>query len=227
MGAGRTKRSPLDVRQLQRVRRTPRAHPPGLLGQHSTVQMAQLSLLPDVPVKLAGDGRGASTRRWPALALSMRQRGEAPGFPSNRGDFLIADSCDFAGSSVYRTPVHFVPRAFTGDPGHGAPDAPRRGWGQAGPARFSWPWGRRRLSAQGRTWRVPVPGSWPVRGCPAVTAGLDAEGRPGILARRVPRPQRGSPLFKVSGGEAASCWLWAAQRPARSHAASFPASARS
>ena len=34
MGAGRTKRSPRDVRQLQRVRRTPRAHPPGLLGQH-------------------------------------------------------------------------------------------------------------------------------------------------------------------------------------------------
>ena len=41
-------------------------------------QMARLSLLPDVPVKLAGDGRGASTRRWSALALSMRQRGEAP-----------------------------------------------------------------------------------------------------------------------------------------------------
>jgi hypothetical protein len=35
-------------------------------------------LLPDVPVKLAGDGNGASTRRWSALALSMRQRGEAP-----------------------------------------------------------------------------------------------------------------------------------------------------
>jgi len=34
-------------------------------------------LLPDVPVKLAGDGNGASTRRWSALALSMRQRGES------------------------------------------------------------------------------------------------------------------------------------------------------
>jgi hypothetical protein len=34
-------------------------------------------LLPDVPVKLAGDGNGASTRRWSARALSMRQRGEA------------------------------------------------------------------------------------------------------------------------------------------------------
>jgi len=41
-------------------------------------QMAQLSLLPDVPVKLAGDGRGASTRRRSAVALLMRQRGEAP-----------------------------------------------------------------------------------------------------------------------------------------------------
>jgi hypothetical protein len=30
------------------------------------------------------------------------------GFPSNRGDFLIADSCNFAASSEYRTPVHFV-----------------------------------------------------------------------------------------------------------------------
>ena len=40
--------------------------------------MAQLSLLPDVPVKLAGDGRGASTRRWSALVLLMRQGGEAP-----------------------------------------------------------------------------------------------------------------------------------------------------
>jgi len=31
------------------------------------------------------------------------------GFPSNRGGFLIADSCNFAVSSDYRTPVHFVP----------------------------------------------------------------------------------------------------------------------
>jgi hypothetical protein len=38
----------------------------------------------------------------------------APGFPSNRGDFLIADSCNFASSSYYRTPVHFVSPAFAG-----------------------------------------------------------------------------------------------------------------
>ena len=35
-------------------------------------------------------------------------RAAASGFPSNRGDFLIADSCNFAASSDYRTPVHFV-----------------------------------------------------------------------------------------------------------------------
>jgi len=40
-----------------------------------------------------------------------------PGFPSNRGDFLIADSCNFAASSDYRTPVHFVPWAFAGTRG--------------------------------------------------------------------------------------------------------------
>jgi len=34
-------------------------------------------------------------------------------------------------------------------------------------------------------------------------------------------------LSKVSGGKAASFWVWAAQRPAPGHAASFPASARS
>lgn len=64
-----------------------------------------------------------------------------------------------------------------------------------------------------------------VRGCPGVTAGLDAEGRPRILARRVPRPgprqHRG-----VSGGEAASFSVWAAQRPAavtRPPSAALPA----
>jgi hypothetical protein len=38
-----------------------------------------------------------------------------PGFPSNRGDFLIAGSCNFAVSSGYRTPVHFVaaPNGYT------------------------------------------------------------------------------------------------------------------
>jgi hypothetical protein len=173
------------------------------------------------PASAAYSETGRSVRSTPSF------RKIDAGFPSNRGDFLIADSCNFAVSSDYRTPVHLVLRAFTGDPGRRAPDAPRRGSGQAGPARFSCPWGRRRLSAQGRAWRVRVPGSWTVRGCPAVTAGLDAEGRPRILARRVPRPQRGSPVLKVSGGEAASFWSWAAQRPARPHAASFPARDRS
>ena len=35
-------------------------------------------------------------------------RGLASGFPSNRGDFLIAGSCNFVASADYRTPVHFV-----------------------------------------------------------------------------------------------------------------------
>jgi hypothetical protein len=70
-----------------------------------------------------------------------------------------------------------------------------------------------------------VPGSCIVRGCPGVTAGLDAEGRPRIVARRVPRPgprqHRG-----VSGGEAASFSVWAEQRPAavtRPPSAALPA----
>src|SRR5438128_2042225 len=56
---------------------------------------------------------------------------ETSGFPSNRGDFLIADSCNFAAFSDYRTPVHFAALAFagTGGPvvtGRAAP------WGGAG-----------------------------------------------------------------------------------------------
>ncbi|MGH3123169.1 MAG: class I tRNA ligase family protein, partial [Streptosporangiaceae bacterium] len=38
----------------------------------------------------------------------------SPGFPSNRGDFLITVSCNFASSSDYRTPVHFVSLAPAG-----------------------------------------------------------------------------------------------------------------
>jgi hypothetical protein len=55
-----------------------------------------------------------------------------PGFPSNRGDFLIADSCNFTASSDYRTPVHFVPLAFVCVSGQGNPDAPRPGRGRLG-----------------------------------------------------------------------------------------------
>jgi len=52
------------------------------------------------------------------------------GFPSNRGGFLIADSCNFAASSEYRTPVHFVPwRSFV-CPGRGI--RTRRALGGAG-----------------------------------------------------------------------------------------------
>ena len=40
--------------------------------------VAQLWLLPDVLVRLAGDGGGAPAPRWSAQALSTRQRGEGP-----------------------------------------------------------------------------------------------------------------------------------------------------
>jgi len=69
-------------------------------------------------------------RQLPPAPPAKRSR--HPGFPSNRGDFLIADSCNFAASSDYRTPVHSVPwRSFAS--GQGDPDAPRpwagAGWG--------------------------------------------------------------------------------------------------
>ena len=135
--------------------------------------------------------RSARRSRWgdrPPMPM-------APGFPSNHGGFLDSSwpvRVIFAVSSGYRTPVHFVPwRPLVRGP-RWSPDAPRAGLGQAGACRFSCPGGRRRLSAQGRASRVPVPGSWTVRGRPAGTAGLDAEGRPRTLARHVPRPQRGS-----------------------------------
>src|SRR6266700_968034 len=60
--------------------------------------------------------RGAATGALYATVESARSpvhqycpacgRDAHPGFPSNRGDFLIADSCNFAASSDYRTPVH-------------------------------------------------------------------------------------------------------------------------
>jgi len=46
-------------------------------------------------------------------AMQEQQVNEA-GFPSNRGDFLITVSCNFASSSYYRTPVHFVSLAPAG-----------------------------------------------------------------------------------------------------------------
>ena len=80
------------------------------------------------------------------------------GFPSKRGHFLIADSCNFAASSDYRTPVHFVPwRPFVRR-ARGSPDAPRPGRGQAGACPYFLP--------EGPQWS---PGSRPARR--AVAAG--------------------------------------------------------
>jgi hypothetical protein len=63
----------------RRGRRTPRARPPGAAGSAFVhAEMTQLWLLPDVLVRLAGDGGGAPARPWSAQALSTRQRGEGP-----------------------------------------------------------------------------------------------------------------------------------------------------
>ena len=68
------------------------------------------------------------------------------GIPSNRENYhnLIADSCNFTISSDYRTSVHFVFRACTWvAPGRRGAGRTALWVGQAGPARFSCPWGRR------------------------------------------------------------------------------------
>ena len=150
--------------------------------------------------------------------VDHRQDRAGTGFPSNRGDFLIAHSCNFAASCDYRTPVHLVawrPLVCGGPVVTGCAASP--GEGQAGPARVSCLRGRRGLRGPGR----------PQAAAQRCAAAWRPEGRPRTLARRVPRPGRGSPMVKVSGGEAVSFWVWAAQRPARLHAASFPASDRS
>jgi len=130
------------------------------------------------------------------VKVKVFRLGEAA-IPSKCGHLRIVDSCNFAHLSDYRTPVHLCRPGVAwcaGSGGHRTRRAPG-GAGWACPL-FLPPWGRRRLSAQGQASRVRVPGSLTVRGCPAVTAGLDVEGRPRTLARRVPRPERGSLVIK-------------------------------
>src|SRR6516165_1649845 len=72
----------------------------------------------------------------PVPLPSCVSSGNPAGFPPNRGGFLIADSYNFAVSSEYRTPVHFVPWRSSVFPGQGL--RTRRalggaGWGLAGP----------------------------------------------------------------------------------------------
>ena len=148
---------------------------------------------------------------WPRFGL--------PGFPSNRGDFLIAGSCNFAASSDYRTPVQSVPRHSLVRRGHGGHRTRHaRGW--AG-------WACPYFLPGGPQWS---PGSRPARRAVAVGDAPQPGGRRGgpvPLRGASPSPGAAAELSKVSGGKAASFWVWAAQRPAPGHAASFPASARS
>src|SRR5438445_10146637 len=101
-----------------------------------------------------------------------------------------------------------VRRARTG--GRAAPGA-----GQAGACPYFLPEGPQRS-----------PGSGPAAGRrAAVRSSLDAGGAaPYPRAARPPAGSAAALLVKASGGEAASFGVWAAQRPARGHAASFPAS---
>jgi hypothetical protein len=73
-----------------------------------------------------------------------------PAIPWKRGHFPLADSCNFASSSEYRTPVHLWFLASACAPGAGSPDAPRPGRGRPGPARVSCRRGRSGLRGQGR-----------------------------------------------------------------------------
>jgi len=105
----------------------------------------------------------------------------------------------------------------------------RRALGRAGwcLARTSCLRGRRGLRGQGclRAYVCRAAGRFAVALRPQT--GLTPEGRPRTSRGASPGLERGSPMVKDSGGEAASFWSWAAQRPARGHAGSFPASDRS
>jgi Adenylate and Guanylate cyclase catalytic domain len=94
-----------------------------LAGHHALVRSA-----------LAGHGgREVDTQGDAFFAVFSSPRAcvaAAAGFPSNRGDFPIADSCNFAASSDYRTPVHFVPWRSSVCPGRGI--RTRRALGGAG-----------------------------------------------------------------------------------------------
>ena len=76
----------------------------GHCGDAAEALRLSSKLLPDQERVLGPRHRDTSATR-----NSIASFREGAGFPSNRGDFLIADSCNFAASSDYRTPVHSVP----------------------------------------------------------------------------------------------------------------------
>ena len=134
--------------------------------------------------------------------------------PWKCGHFPLVDSCNFGPFLTIERQFTFIDLAPAGTRIRWSPDAPRAGRGRLGLPAFPGPGaaGGSALKAGLGVYMCQAAGRFAVvlRSQP----GLDAEGRPRILARRVPRPQRGSPFLKVSGGEAASFLPGAAQRPA-------------
>lgn len=169
---------------------------PGHLGE--LTQFVPFELVDDVLERPGFRGDSVSPacrscvpvgRSRPTLVIRCRSGAGCQGAALSPSGYRIR--VIFAPPSDYRTPVHVVPWRPLG----GATvvtDAPRPGPGQAWACPLFLPLGPPEAQRQGRAWRVHVPGSLTVRGCPAVTAGLDAEGRSRTLARRVPQPGRGS-----------------------------------
>ena len=156
------------------------------------------------------DGR---TLRFRFLRADHPPRPETSTQLSDRESRLV-DSCNFGPFLTIERQFTFIDLAPAGTRVRWSPDAPRAGRGRLGLPAFPGPGaaGGSALKAGLGVYMCQAAGRFAVvlRSQP----GLDAEGRPRTLARRVPRPRRGSPFLKVSGGEAASFLPGAAQRPA-------------
>ena len=135
-----------------------------------------------------------------------------PAIPWKRGHFPLADSCNFASSSEYRTPVHlwFLASAWRRARAHRT----RRARGRAGRGLPVFPAGG---AAVVSGVKAGPAGAAAGRRC---AAALRPEGRPRTLKRRVPPPGTRQP----SEGERRSRLLVPGRAAAgRAHAASRPA----
>src|SRR6266487_3516100 len=154
----------------------------------------RFSLLADLVVVLVARSRPPDIRRRSAADVKGPPVGRAPLEVPETSRYLVADSCNLASPSEFRTPVHLWFLASVCAPGHGVPDAPRPGAGQAGPARISCLRGPQRSLAL-----KPGPQGRRRRRC---AAGLTPEGQPVPSRGASPRPPaRSAP---VMSGEAAS-----------------------